>query len=302
MDLVALKYFTETARIGNLTKAAEKLEISPSAVYRQLKLLESELGVQLYNRTHYGLTLTSAGRELYIKALEILRLSDETVKLISGKSFVISEPLSIAFMDDTFSKEIAVYIDEFKQQNPRIKMLLYSGVRKHVKDLLDSNSADAACLYYYKTPVGVDHIYTGISKPVGLLMHRDDELKDRTIDSSVLKSIPLIVPQDEDSNPDRPDSGPFDRSASNIIAETTNIYSFRELAVLGKGYIFCIEPNEPDAGHPDLIFKPIYPKREAKLYFIKKDHPLHAESSSVFFRYLRSVYAPAESSVSPDHK
>ena len=56
-----------------------------------------------------------------------------------------------------------------------------------------------------------------------------------------------------------------------------------------KGYIFCIEPNEPDAGHPDLIFRPLYPRREVKLFFIKKDHPLHAESSSVFFRYLRSV-------------
>lgn len=301
MDLVALKYFTETARIGNLTKAAEKLEISPSAVYRQLKLLESELGVQLYNRTHYGLTLTSAGRELYVKALEILRLSDETVKLISGKSFVISEPLSIAFMDDTFSKEIVEYIDTFKQQHPQIKMLLYSGVRKHVKDLLESSSADVACLYYYKTPVGVDYIYTGISKPLGILMRRDDKLKDRTIDSSVLYSIPLITPQNEDSNPDQPVNGPYDHSKANIIAETTNIYSFRELAVQGKGYIFCIEPNEPDAGHPDLIFRPLYPRREVKLFFIKKDHPLHAESSSVFFRYLRSVYEPAEGS-SADRK
>ncbi|MBQ3930731.1 MAG: hypothetical protein II725_00455, partial [Firmicutes bacterium] len=80
-----------------------------------------------------------------------------------------------------------------------------------------------------------------------------------------------------------------------------NIYSFRELAVQGKGYIFCIEPNEPDAGHPDLIFRPLYPRREVKLFFIKKDHPLHAESSSVFFRYLRSVYEPAEGS-SADRK
>ena len=301
MDLVALKYFTETARIGNLTKAAEKLEISPSAVYRQLKILESELGVQLYNRTHYGLTLTSAGRELYVKALEILKLSDETVKLISGKSFVITEPLSIAFMDDTCSKEIAEYIDAFKQQNPQIKILLYSGVRKHVKDLLDNNSADVACLYYYKTPVGVDYIYTGISKPLGILMRRDDKLKDRTIDSSVLHSIPLIAPQNDDSNKDQPENTTYNFSKANIIAETANIYSFRELAVLGKGYIFCIEPNEPDGGHPDLIFKPLYPKRDVKLYFIKKDQPSHAESSSMFFRHLRSVYERVEGS-SADRK
>lgn len=292
MDLVALRYFTETARIGNLTKAAEKLEISPSAVYRQIKLLESELGVQLYNRTHYGLSLTSAGRELYIKALEILRLSDETVRQISNNTYEIAEPLSVAFMDDTFSKEIVGYMDEFKQRHPQIKMLLYSGVRKHVINLLDSRDADVGCLYYYKIPTNVEYINTGITKPLGILMRADDEMKDSVVDSSVMNRIPLIIPQTERSNPDILDYRPFNQAKANIIAETDNIYSFRALAALGKAYIFCIEPSDPDAVGPDLVFKPLHNAPTVSLYFIKKEHPLHEESASAFFEYLRSIYAP----------
>ena len=294
MDLVALRYFVETARIGNLTKAAEKLKISPSAVHRQIKMLESELGIQLYNRTYYGLTLTSAGNELYSRALEILRLSDETVRKLSGSRYEINEPLSIAFMDDTFSKEIVNYIRGFKQQHPQIKMQLYSGVRKHAKALLENKNADVAYLYYYNTPEGVDYINTGINKPVGILMRADDKLKDKVIDNSVLNNIPLIAPQTEASNKDKPAKSPYDPDKVNIIAETDSLYSFRELVVLGSGYIFCIEPTDANVSGPDLVFRPLYPRHSVDLYLIKKDHPLHEESASAFFEYMRSIYAPAK--------
>ena len=50
---------------GSFNKAAEKLYISPPAVIKQMNLLEETLGIQLFIRTHRGLSLTEAGKSFY---------------------------------------------------------------------------------------------------------------------------------------------------------------------------------------------------------------------------------------------
>lgn len=53
------------ADAGSFSKAAEEAFITPTAVIKQINILESSLGVKLFDRTHRGLTLTKAGRSLY---------------------------------------------------------------------------------------------------------------------------------------------------------------------------------------------------------------------------------------------
>lgn len=58
MELRVLRYFLAVARTGTLTAAAAQLNVTQPALSRQLKLLETELGVQLINREHKPVTLT----------------------------------------------------------------------------------------------------------------------------------------------------------------------------------------------------------------------------------------------------
>lgn len=59
-----LDTFLQVARLGSFSRAAEANYITPSAVIKQINLLENDLGVRLFNRTHRGLTLTAAGESL----------------------------------------------------------------------------------------------------------------------------------------------------------------------------------------------------------------------------------------------
>ena len=59
-----LDTFIQVAELGSFSKAASSLYISPTAVIKQMNILESNLGITLFNRTHQGLTLTSAGQSL----------------------------------------------------------------------------------------------------------------------------------------------------------------------------------------------------------------------------------------------
>ncbi len=60
-----LDTFIRVADAGSFNKAAEESYITPTAVIKQINLLEGSLGVKLFERTHRGLTLTKAGKSLY---------------------------------------------------------------------------------------------------------------------------------------------------------------------------------------------------------------------------------------------
>ena len=60
-----LETFIVVADMGSFNKAAEALYITPPAVIKQINLLEKDLGLKLFNRTHRGLALTEAGKSLY---------------------------------------------------------------------------------------------------------------------------------------------------------------------------------------------------------------------------------------------
>ena len=60
-----LETFLRVADAGSFNKAAEESFITPTAVIKQINLLENSLDVKLFERTHRGLILTKAGKSLY---------------------------------------------------------------------------------------------------------------------------------------------------------------------------------------------------------------------------------------------
>lgn len=74
-----LETFLYVVEAGSFNKAAEKLYISPTAVIKQINLLEGSLELQLFHRTHRGLILTEAGRSLYQDAKYIIQYCKDSV-------------------------------------------------------------------------------------------------------------------------------------------------------------------------------------------------------------------------------
>jgi DNA-binding transcriptional LysR family regulator len=72
MELNQLRAFVEIAKVGQLTRAAERLHVSQPALSGQLKALEEALGITLFERSSSGMTLTTAGRSLLTEAERIL--------------------------------------------------------------------------------------------------------------------------------------------------------------------------------------------------------------------------------------
>lgn len=74
-----LETFLRVADLGSFNKAAEAAYITPTAVIKQINLLESGLGVRLFERTHRGLKLTKAGMSLYRDSKYIIQYCRDSV-------------------------------------------------------------------------------------------------------------------------------------------------------------------------------------------------------------------------------
>ncbi|WP_200916819.1 LysR family transcriptional regulator [Jeongeupia sp. HS-3] len=88
MELYQLRTFVAVAQQGHLTQAAELLHLSQPAVTAQIKALEEELGVALFERYPGGVQLTEAGKDILPEAERILALSrgmQHKAKVLSGE-------------------------------------------------------------------------------------------------------------------------------------------------------------------------------------------------------------------------
>ncbi|WP_121373727.1 LysR family transcriptional regulator, partial [Pseudomonas aeruginosa] len=65
LPLLALRAFVETARHGNLTRAAAAMGVTPGAVSQQLRALQARTGVVLFQRFSHGMRLTPEGEQVY---------------------------------------------------------------------------------------------------------------------------------------------------------------------------------------------------------------------------------------------
>jgi LysR family nitrogen assimilation transcriptional regulator len=86
VNLRQLKYFVGIVDAGNMTRAADQLHVAQTALGMQIKQIEEDLGVALLVRHSRGIEPTKAGKLLYERALEILKLVEDTrSQVIAGE-------------------------------------------------------------------------------------------------------------------------------------------------------------------------------------------------------------------------
>ncbi len=83
-SLTALATFEASARHCSIKRAADELNVTPGAVSRQIKLLEEDLGIQLFGRRQTGIALTAEGETLYATLSDSFRRMADTVGGIRG--------------------------------------------------------------------------------------------------------------------------------------------------------------------------------------------------------------------------
>lgn len=145
MELQQLKTFITTAKVGNFTKAAELLDYAQSSVSGQIRALEEEFEVKLFERLGRAVRLTEEGRRLLIYAEQLLKLAEETKESVTGSAqprgtIIIGAPESLSIF------RLPELLKEYRRRFPEVKLVLKSGSCRDILGWLKKNIIDIAFL------------------------------------------------------------------------------------------------------------------------------------------------------------
>jgi LysR family transcriptional regulator, nitrogen assimilation regulatory protein len=142
MDLRQLRYFVEIAQLKSLTAASSRLYVAQSALSRQLKLLEEELGVALLVREARGVRLTDAGETLLARAQVLLGDAENLRAELRTAGAQPSGRLQIGAPPSLRSMLTAPFAAEFARQHPQVTLVFREGPSRRMRDLLANGEAD----------------------------------------------------------------------------------------------------------------------------------------------------------------
>lgn len=224
-----LRYFRAIAQTGNLTRAAEHLNISPSALSIQLGQLEESLGQELFERRKKRLELTEAGRLALDYAETIFRSGEELLDALKHRVPKQRQILRVGAVA-TLSRNFQLELLRPFLARPDVELVLRTGA---LRDLLGMLEAHAVDIVLSNLPVPRDaetdlrsHLLD--EQEVSLVAHRKNA---RFRFPESLEGTPMVLPTLESSI-----RGPFDLLLEQhgvrpqIVAEVTDMAMLRLLA------------------------------------------------------------------------
>lgn len=195
MDLRSLHYFTVVAEELNITRAAERLNMSQPPLSGQIRNLEEELGVKLFIRGKRHLTITEAGALLYRRAKQLLELSDQTRQEIRSMEG-LSGDLNISLVEGRAPFLLARWIAGFRAEFPQVGIHLWNGSGDEVMERLHRGLADLALVAAPYDPELLDGFSVG-REPWVAVMSKDHPLAAEEGDFLPLSKLadqPLFIP------------------------------------------------------------------------------------------------------------
>lgn len=144
-----LRYFHAIVREGTLTRAAEVLHVSQSALSIQLKKLEESLECPLFDRQHKSLKLTEEGRIVLDYAETIFRTGDELMATLQNKTKRFRDVLRVGAVS-TLSKNFQMSFLKEAFDDENLEVVIQSG---SLRELLDQLRAHTIDLVLSNTPI-----------------------------------------------------------------------------------------------------------------------------------------------------
>lgn len=144
MNIRQLTYFLNIADEGHITSAAAKLNISQPSLSNQLRQLEEELGVQLFERRNKAMVLTNEGRMLAAHAKKILREYEGTLSEIEDLKRGKGGQLKIATIGSGALGFLPDALSGFMKQTPDIDLQIFEVDVSLITGLLENNTAELA--------------------------------------------------------------------------------------------------------------------------------------------------------------
>jgi DNA-binding transcriptional LysR family regulator len=297
VELRTLRYFIAVLEAGSLSRAASTLYVAQPALTAQIRKLEEDLGAQLFERSHAGMTPTPAGLQLYQDARRLLSdaaaVRERVRSLPQGPegSVTVALPFLLA------SLLMGPVLTALKATHPRIRVFVLDDLSLMVRKAMLDRRADIGILVDTAQvdglrcrPFAREAMYfcghDADGRVARLLQrgaprggHPRIAFADAAVQPLVLQSRRFSIRQRVE------DTGASQDVVLNIAHEHDSARVIRSLYASGAGFTFTPACALPDAGHRDtpwLVARVVQPELQRSYSLATAaDRPLDAAAAVV---------------------
>lgn len=190
MTITQLRYITAIKNYGSFTKAAEKCYIAQPTLTSQVKKLEQEIGVELFNRQNSPITATEAG-EKYLKQAELVLAEASKLNSIFQQDGPLIGSIRIAIIPTIGTYLLPLIAQSLIEAHPMVKFYFIEIPTNQIIAMLEKDEID---LGIAATPIENNSL---IEKPLyyePFVLYSSEESNDEKVyDTETLNEFPLLI-------------------------------------------------------------------------------------------------------------
>lgn len=196
MKLETLRYFHVTQECGSIRRAADRLHIAPSAISRQIAILEREIKLRLFERTSTGVSTTAAGRLLAQHTRSIFRdIGRAQLAIDDLKGLRIGE-VTIYAMEGLVSDFLPLLLSSFNARFPGISFNVVLAPTDRIIEAIVQDETDIGITFNAKLRHEIS-VAARYAEPVSCILSPSHPLARKTsITLKELARYPLALPND----------------------------------------------------------------------------------------------------------
>ncbi|MGE0212666.1 MAG: LysR substrate-binding domain-containing protein [Parvibaculaceae bacterium] len=194
MDLRRLTYFVEVADCQSFTRAGGRLAIAQSALSRQIRDLEEELGIDLLHRTGRGVQLTDAGEQFLGRARKLLQDADSLLADTKAMNDCCGT-VSLGVLPSISQLLLTPLLNRVRRERPGLQVRVMEGFSGHIGEWLLSGRLDLAILYCNSPAASTLLADKLLSEDMYLIgAPGDPVLADESVPLATAAALPLVLP------------------------------------------------------------------------------------------------------------
>ena len=285
MDIRTMQYFLAVIREGTISAAAESLHVAQPSLSRQMKDLEVELGVMLFERGNRKITLTEEGQVMRRRAEELVRLMQLTQEEIAQVKHRLTGSIRIGAGESQAFRYFAETAAKVLKEHPDVQLYITSGDTQDLMDELDNGLIDFALIFTEFDREKYRSIQLPAADCYGVLMRGDNPLASKSeILLAELAEVPLMISR-------------ASRSYWESVAETRNLniigtynllFNASLLVESGACCALGFEKLINTTGDSPLCFRPLAGQKKTTGALIWKKYQTFSPAVQLFIDQIRS--------------
>ncbi len=242
MELRQLEYFQMSSRLNNMTRAAERLHVSQPNITVAIQKLETELGVQLYDRNQKQLTLTPEGRMFLHRVEGALRQLQDAVIEIDDYKQLQKGAISLGIPPMIGSWLFPQIFNGFQRIYPKLDLSIVEEGSLAIRNKLENNELDLGIVIVTDAPSSLNILPISHSQILVCLPQNHPLAVGSAIEIQSLRDQPLIMMK-EDSYHRRIIIEQCEKQyfSPKIILSSNQLETIKHLVISGVGISFLLE-------------------------------------------------------------